>query len=154
MNENKKWGVRLKAHALFPERVSYSPIPRSNEHCLRIFWKLADHHITWYVQAKLSKRFLLHKCKEFLKKLYHLRQEGYVFVWFVCLSVCLSDYLMKRWTEVCFGPRNNRLHFGEDSDYDTDTGSGLWLEVKHCFDLPVWKTTLWCHSLTTVVYCY
>ena len=31
---------------------------------------------------------------------------------------------MKLSPEVCFGPRNNRLHFGDDADYDPYTGSG------------------------------
>ena len=46
----------------------------------------------------------------------------------VNLSVCHPDYLksneriyMKPSAEVCFGPRNNRLYFGDD----LDTGSGL-----------------------------
>ena len=48
----------------------------------------------------------------------------------VCLSVCRSvrpsDYLKsnKRICR-CLGPRNNRLHFGDDPHYDAHQGSGL-----------------------------
>ena len=51
-----------------------------------------------------------------------------MFVWLsVCLSIGLSNYLkhnericMKLFLDVCLGPRNNGLDFGDDPDYDQD----------------------------------
>ena len=60
----------------------------------------------------------------------YLRQDGYVFgrvCLFVGLSVRLSDYSKgnKRiciicLPKVCLAPRNNRLDFWDDPDYDPD----------------------------------
>ena len=56
---------------------------------------------------------------------------------FVCHSIHLYLYLSvgllekkeqahrKHLPEVCFGPRNKRLHLEDDPDHDLDTGSGL-----------------------------
>ena len=52
--------------------------------------------------------------------------------WFVCLSVNRITYkvmnrfaCMKLLSEVYLGPRNNLIHFGDDPDYDMDSGYGL-----------------------------
>ena len=83
--------------------------------------------------------------------IFYPRQKGYVF----CL-VGWSDYLksnericIKLSPEVCFGPKNNGLIFGDDLFYDPDTGSGLrsgshGLVAKYCFDL--------CHDFDIPVY--
>ena len=57
-------------------------------------------------------------------------QKCYVFVrvsLFVCLSVCLSvpRIYIKVLPDMCFRPRNNRLHSRDDPDYDPDPISGL-----------------------------
>ena len=35
--------------------------------------------------------------------------------------------------EVYLGPRNNRIHFGDDTDYDLDSGSALRSNHMHWY---------------------
>ena len=51
--------------------------------------------------------------------------------YFLMILVCLCRFkkivneFALNTPDMCFGPKNNRLHFGDGLDYDPDTGSGL-----------------------------